>query len=181
MIAAAMATRTSKAPTYVDLARGGAEVQRQVDTAACTRLYTAVGEVHQISTALRFTLDEHGRPCVAGSTSASVTMDCQLCAEPVTLEVQADVEGVLAVSDGQAQAWRSADDPEHVVVVAGAELDVVELIEDALLLNLPMRVCADDECPRRPAMGYGDEGPTAAGPFEQLAELQRASTEPGSE
>ncbi len=182
MMAAAMATQDSKVPTYVDLARVGAEVERQVDAATCARLHTAVGDVHQVSAALKFTLDDHGRPCVQGTTLASVTMDCQLCAEPVTVEVSADVDGVLAASDGQAQAWRSADDPQHVVVVAGAELDVVELIEDELLLNLPIRVCADEACPRRPTMDYGEEEiERAASPFEQLAALQNSASSSSSE
>ena len=169
MIAAAMAARTPPVPTYTELAKVGARIERRVTAADCTRLHAAVAEVHDIEAVLDFSFDDAGRAAVQGTARAMVNMSCQLCAEPVALAINADVDGVLAGSDGEAQAWRSADDPPHIIIVAGAELDVVELIEDELLLQLPQRVCTDMDCEYRPLLSYGEAEDTRTNPFQALA------------
>ena len=183
MIAAAMAARTPPVPTYTELAKVGARIERRVAAADCGRLHAAVAEVHDIEAVLDFSFDDTGRASVHGTACATVKMNCQLCDEPVALAINADVDGLLAGSDGEAQAWRSADNPPDIIVVAGAEFDVVELIEDELLLQLPQRVCTDVECEYRPALSYGDkEAETEkANPFQQLAAWRDATDTSGNE
>jgi uncharacterized metal-binding protein YceD (DUF177 family) len=43
-----------------------------------------------------------------------------------------------------------------ILVVAGVNLDMVELVEDELLLALPDRVCTDDDCAHMPVMRFGE-------------------------
>ena len=57
-----------------------------------------------------------------------------------------------------------------------ADLDVVELIEDELLLSLPTSVCIDAGCVQRPKLAYGDaaaEDTQTENPFGILEKLKR--------
>ena len=181
MMAAAMAARIPPVPTYTELAKVGAQIERRIAAAECHRLQTAAADVHDINVTLTFSLDDAGRAAVHGTAQARVRLSCQLCAEPVARTIEAEVDGVLASSDGEAQAWRSADDPPHIIVVSGAELDVVELVEDELLLQLPQRVCTDADCEHRPALSYGDVEIAQASPFQELAAWRDASDASGNE
>ena len=98
MIAAAMAARTPPVPTYTELAKVGARIERRVAAADCGRLHAAAAEVHDIEAVLDFSFDDAGRATVHGTACATVQMSCQLCAEPVALAINADVDGVLAAS-----------------------------------------------------------------------------------
>ena len=180
MIAAAMAARKPPVPTYTELAKVGARLERRVAADDCTRLHAAAAEVHDVEAELSFSFDDAGRAVVRGTARARLELSCQLCAEPVVRTIVTDVDGVLAGSEGEAQAWRSADDPPHIIVVSGAEFDVVELIEDELLLQLPQRVCTDSDCERRPSLSYGEVDVAKANPFQELANWRDATDASGS-
>jgi uncharacterized metal-binding protein YceD (DUF177 family) len=177
MMAAAMTTRNSRAPTYADLARASAVVKRELAPAACSRLAEVVTELGMVSTELRFSLDAHQRVHVAGLAQATVGLACQLCTEPVTRVLQVELEGVLAASESQAEQWRVEHESDNVIVVTSDELDAAELVEDELLLQLPSRVCIDTTCERRPLLSYGpSDQPLAVEthkPFAALAELKK--------
>ncbi len=155
MIAAAMATRKSSTPLYADLVRAGASISREIQPNLCARLGDATLQVEQIKAQLEFAVDADQRPCVNGQVSAEVTMACHLCTQPVALEIVAPVEGALAMHEAQAQAWQEQDSALSIIEVSGQTLDVVELIEDELLLKLPLNVCRDEACENRPQLGYG--------------------------
>ena len=183
MIAAAMATRKSSVPLYADLARAGASISRAIQPDSCPRLGEAVLRVEQISARLEFAVDADQRPVISGQVSAEITMACHLCTQPVALAVAAPVEGALAMNEAQAQAWQEQDSALSIIEVSGQTLDVVELVEDELLLKLPLRVCSDEACENRPQLGYGPSDAEVRGfaaqheedsgnPFAALAQLQ---------
>ena len=186
MMAAAMTTRNVRVPTYIDLAKATAVVKRELPPAACTRLQAVVADLGTVSVELRFTLDAHQRVHVGGSVQTTAALECQLCSEPVSKPLQVELDGLLAVTEAQATAWRSEDDADNIIVVSSAELDAAELVEDELLLQLPAKVCVDSDCERRPVLSYGPaDEPTEEGthkPFAALSELkaslQNDSTEP---
>ncbi len=155
MIAAAMATRKSSAPLYADLARAGASISREIQPDSCARLGEATLQVAQINAQLEFAIDADQRPVINGQVRAEVTMACHLCTQPVALEVVAPVAGALAMHEAQAQSWQEQDSALSIIEVSGQTLDVVELVEDELLLKLPLRVCSDEACENRPQLGYG--------------------------
>ena len=65
------------------------------------------------------------------------------------MEIEAALAGLLAADEDQAQQW-SIDTPDvQIYLVAGGTLDLAELVEDELLLALPMRPCADEACVQR--------------------------------
>jgi len=175
MIAAAMTTRNSGSPMYADLAKAGAEIKRDIAPDTCARLKAMVADLQAVDTRLRFHMDEYGQVCVLGQASASAQLSCQLCAEPVTLQVRAELDGVLVYSEHEAQQLRETSQEHTAIIVSGPELNAVELVEDELLLQLPVQVCADINCERRPPMDYGPANEDAQTdtyrPFAVLAEL----------
>jgi len=176
MMAAAMTTRKSRAPTYVDLAKASAVVKRDLPPAACARLQAVVEDLGAVHAELRFTLDAEHRVRVGGSVETTVALECQLCAEPVSKPLRAEFDGLLAPTEAQASAWRAAGGSDNIIVVESAELDAAALVEDELLLQLPTKVCVESACERRPVMSYGPPGePVEAdtyNPFAALSELK---------
>ena len=158
MIAAAMTTHTKRAATYSELAKAHAVVNRELAPDACSRLRSMTMGLQAVRTVLEFAFDESERVFVRGVVEATVTLECQLCMEPMAYPMSLAVDAVLAESEGQAVAWRSDDSGVNIIVVSSAELDPVELVEDELLLHLPTRVCQMSECERRPQLSYGPDG-----------------------
>jgi DUF177 domain-containing protein len=166
----------SVAPTYVELAKAGAKIVREVPAQSCLRLAEECKSVASVKTELSFYWDKNSRIGVTGQAAADVELQCQLCIEPVARRLQASVDGVLARSEIEAQAWKEDDDTLDIIVVTGPQLDILELIEDELLLRLPSQVCVDSLCANRPALSYGeDQGQTTETykPFAALAELKQ--------
>jgi len=181
MIAAAMTSHKFSAPTYVDLAKAKAKIQRDIAPDQCERLQSMSIALSTVKADLGFSWDDQGRINVAGTTLAVMDLMCQACSAPVTLEVEADVVGILVRSELEAQMLKAGDDELKVIVVSGPELNEIELVEDELLLRLPSQICVDAECERRPKMSFGPAiGDSAASdksvntyrPFAGLAELQ---------
>ncbi len=178
MMAAAMTTRNSRAPTYVDLAKSQAVLTRELAPSACPRLRAVVLQLETVQAELRFGFDAEQRIQVTGSAEAEVEMACQLCSEPVRRHLSVEVEGLLAPTEEMADAWREAEGADNIVVVSTEELDAAELVEDELLLQLPSQVCTDADCENRPQLSYAppqahvpDE---AEKPFAALSSLKAA-------
>jgi len=175
MMAAAMTTRKSRAPTYIDLARAGAVVERELPAAACGRLAEVVVALEPVQLRLHFAFDDQQRMRVAGTVSTLVSLECQLCTEPVPLTLSARLDSLLAADEAQAEQWRAVDEDADIIVATSPELDAAELVEDELLLQLPSQICVDVECERRPPLRYGAaEVPEddRQRPFAALAQLK---------
>ena len=167
----------SAVPTYVELAKAGATIVRDIPAQSCPRLAAECKSVESVKVDLHFFWDEDARISVSGRAEAYVELDCQLCTEPVRSRLLAIVQGALARSESEAQAWRDVDDKLDIIVVAGPQLDILELVEDELLLRLPSQVCVDSKCANRPALSYGEDLTSTSTdthrPFAALADLKQ--------
>lgn len=104
--------------------------------------------------------------------SAGLVLECQRCLGPVPCAVQAQ-RSFLFVS-GEAAAAELDADCEDDVLALTRSLDVQELIEDELLLSLPL-VPRHAACPQPLVASTGDAGePEEArpNPFAALAALK---------
>lgn len=180
--APAMATPKNSVPTYADLARTGAVLQRTLQSAAWTRLQRLVTRLSDVDVRLSFSIGEPGVPEVEGSADMQCRIPCQWCADPVAKAVSVSFDYWVTGSETEAAALterRRPGDPE-VVLVDTERLDPVELLEDELILQLPTRVCTEVNCPKRPAASYGvdlEPAEAAQGPFAALAVLRDESGE----
>jgi uncharacterized metal-binding protein YceD (DUF177 family) len=85
----------------------------------------------------------------------------------VPYNLRTTFNATIASTEEQAEYWSSGEESAdlNIVVIEGPRLDIVELVEDELLLDLPGQVCVDLNCVNRPSMVY-DDGASDA-PFEQ--------------
>lgn len=103
--------------------------------------------------------------------SARVARECQRCLQPVLLPLEVDRE-MLFVDDEATAAELDAEAEEDVLAVS-AQFDLLALVEDELLLALPI-VPRHDTCPAPltvPAADLAEE--PKANPFAALAALKR--------
>lgn len=117
------------------------------------------------------------------AANANLALECQRCLQPVTvpLEIERSFRFVHDEDEAEALDAESEDD----VLVLERTLDSQQLVEDELLLSLPV-VALHDECPDPlplPADEFDDEEEEPENPFAALAVLKRdpgEGGEPGS-
>lgn len=92
---------------------------------------------------LQFGVDEQKISYIKGHLDTTVTLQCQRCMEPYNYEIMADF--VLGIANTLLEANAFPEQYEPVLVKEGS-LALRELIEDELILNLPIvpRHEADD-------------------------------------
>jgi len=97
---------------------------------------------------LRFDKNDAGHCVINGTVSATLSMQCQRCLEGTSVHVQSDL--AIQVAEDEAQAGKieeaSTDplDSLEVVVCDNGELDLLSLIEDELIMSLPIVANHDD-------------------------------------
>lgn len=114
--------------------------------------------------------------------TAQVVRVCQRCLQTVALPLEVDQR--IRFVKGEALAARLDGEGEGDVLALSASLDLHELIEDELLLQLPV-VPKHDECRHPAAMQDKPEGmdavdSAAASPFAALASLKGRDSGPSS-
>ena len=105
----------------------------------------------------------------------ALRMTCQRCLQPVTVVL--DVRPSLRFVRGESQAEALDEDSEEDVLALGAALDLQPLVEDELILALPL-VPGHETCAEPLPMSAGDDAATAEAPspaFATLASLLRDS------
>jgi len=127
-----------------------------------------------VSASLQFGRDEDDRRRVTGHVSASLSLPCQRCLEPVTYQIDARVDLVMVWDEEQMKAL-----PEHLdpMMISEDKVPLAELLEEELLLALPL-VALHDTCPtslvREHAQTDADAGAVKPdNPFAVLAKLKR--------
>jgi uncharacterized protein len=102
---------------------------------------------------------------------ARVMRECQRCLQPVALDLNVN-RHLRFVADEQTAAALDADSEDDVLALSGP-FDLLSLIEDELLLALPL-VPMHSQCPQPlPAAEPDAAAEEAAHPFAALAALKR--------
>jgi DUF177 domain-containing protein len=159
------------------LARQGAQLDGELAWDALPRLVAAVStpDGTGVHYSVEFAVDADGGLRIEGECSAQVVLRCQRCMGDVTVKVVAPVQ--VAVTQG-AEEWRRLDpgvDP--VELDEDGRIDLESLLEDELLLALPLVPMHEDaDCHAGDAQEeqHGDE---AFRPFAALDGLIRRSDE----
>ena len=150
-----------------------AVVQGEVALSALPRLAAQLQltDEARASVVLAFRIDEQGRRCIAGTVVATLPLQCQRCLEVVDVPVSSELALALVWSDEQAAQLSRTLDP---VLMTAPELDLYALVEEELLLALPLvpqhpvgqcaaPAAAQDELPAQPVRDN---------PFQVLANLK---------
>lgn len=180
-------------PHALDLrkaAQRGLRIEAQLAPSELPRLRALLaGDEGTIRTLITCARDEQQRPVVEVGVEASLSVRCERCLQPFPSTVRS--KSVLAVvwSDDQARALPAELEP----LVAAEAVDLREVIEDELVLAMPMFSYHDDTaCVERleagPALDavFGEEAQVAQteprkNPFAVLAGLRRSPQDPAGE
>jgi uncharacterized protein len=96
--------------------------------------------VHELngdaSVQLEFGVDEFGRKTMAGRISAEVQMRCERCLGEVVVALESDVNVGLVRTENEAKEL--PEDLEPLVLVKDEPVSLSELVEDELILSLPI-------------------------------------------
>src|SRR5699024_10551094 len=93
-----------------------------------------------IAVSLVFEEDAQRRVMISGCVETELMLECQRCLQPVRSLVSATVAGMVVVTDDAAAMVPRSQEP---VMAEGESLDLHELVEDEILLALPMTVQCD--------------------------------------
>jgi uncharacterized protein len=130
--------------------------------AAFARLADSGASVAEIDYAVEGGTNAAGRPRLQVRAEGMVVLTCQRCLQPFSLPIAADAE--LELAESLAAGAGAEDEVDRVV--ASRNMDVAALVEDELLLALPM-IALHEHC----APPAKDDGPKIS-PFAGLAALK---------
>ncbi|MCX4029433.1 DUF177 domain-containing protein [Endozoicomonas sp. SM1973] len=134
----------------------------------------------EVEVDLNFFQDAEGHFNISGQLTAQVQMTCQRCLEPVSLSVTSDIQLAVVWSD---ESGKQLPDDLDPIVVADEHLSLARLIDEELILNLPI-VPAHEDPVCQPQMEWLDpdaeDDSTVSeqpkNPFAVLASLKKSKT-----
>lgn len=186
-------SRFARAPRALDVAafcRDGASMEGALPLSGAPRLAesllrpadgAAEGPVQWHAAGSMQAVSGGAQQCVVDlAIRATATLECQRCLQPMALPLV--VERRFRFVPGEDEAARLDDELEEDVLALSPRFDLLALVEDELLLALPL-VPRHEACPNPPAalgMGAGQAAtgsePSEEGeshPFAALAALRR--------
>ena len=146
------------------LARDRGTVSGTLGIGALPRLAASGCEAATLRYRVRGAVNAAGRPCLAVAASGVALLACQRCLDPVEFPVELSVELELAASEREIV---EADDDVDRVLATNA-MDVAALVEDEVLLVLPMAPMHE-----RCEPDAGQRAANRAAPFAALAGLRK--------
>jgi uncharacterized protein len=124
-----------------------------------------------VKVSLNFGVDQERIRFVTGTAETTVKMVCQRCMEPVTLGLNAEMNIGIVADDEAAKQLPRYYDPN---VVDGPKQDLYQLIEEELILTLPL-IAQHQDCVVKTEYGEIADSPSDSekdNPFNVLAQLK---------
>ncbi len=129
------------------LADQGARIEGRLELSNMSRLVEFLSSIQgSADFCLQFGRDSGGTRFIHSEIAANLMLKCQRCGQPVQVacELKADLSPVL--TDSQAKQLQTDYEP---LVTQGEPVSLLEMVEDELVLNLPMIAKHDyGECPQ---------------------------------
>lgn len=146
----------------------GGHLAGSVAIAALGRLADVIADgAGELACSLDGGRDEDGKPYLHLRVEGVLHLSCQRCLSAMPFDVGIDSR-LLLVAPGQEWPDEELSDDENDMIEADAALAVLPLIEDEVLLALPIAPRHED-C-RPPLADGGDKKPS---PFAALADLKK--------
>ncbi|MCA0891913.1 YceD family protein [Microbulbifer agarilyticus] len=173
-------SQKSALPRRIDarkLVQRGQELDGIVPHDALPRLTASTESIEgDVTVSLAFARDLQRHQVATGHLELTVNLLCQRCLQPVSELIEADVALGFVWSEEQGNALPKSLDP---VIQDGDELDLYQVLEDEILLNLPMVAYHDWDCVAHEAFQSQSEEPEAEeqreNPFKVLEQLKGSS------
>lgn len=156
-------------------AQHGLQVAGEIPVDALQRLGAVAQSVQAVEVSLQFGVAETKHRVVTGQYNSRVVMQCQRCLEPVELHLTGAISLAMVWSEDDAKQLPSEYEPW---VVAQDQADLYEIIEEELLLALPLVPAHDYDCMDRTALApkVVAEPSKHNNPFQVLARLKGSPT-----
>jgi uncharacterized protein len=148
-----------------------AHFDRKIAGSDLERLSECCLSIDLVEANIRFGRDEQGRPILSGSINAAIVLECQRCLEPMSYTSTKDIYLVLVWDEAQGKALPKNLDPW---IVGEGEVDLVEIIEEDILLSLPVVAKHEHDCLDLSLVDQSSEaesGQEKHNPFSVLADL----------
>jgi uncharacterized protein len=163
------------------LAQDGAPVSQTTALSIFERL-SAEGVMPEAPSPVVWRVQAQMRPAAGGdeavwmhlTAQTCLALTCQRCMAPVVTPLQADQWYRFVADEDTAMA--EDDEAEEDLLVMAPQFDLLSLIEDELLMALPL-VPMHDTCPAAPALSAGEddlsEPEARPNPFAVLGQLKK--------
>ncbi len=170
------ATDNTQLPRLIDprkFAQQGLSLAGQVPVPELSRLVEAsLSESDVVEVALDFDVDGERHRLITGDASCELTVTCQRCLEPVKIELKAHLNLAIVWDEDRAKQLPKSLDP---VILGEGQADLYTIIEDELLLNLPMVSYHKEDCIEQTSFGDDETEAsveTSSNPFQVLEQLK---------
>lgn len=144
------------------LAERGVRIEGEILLGALPNLVTMLADKEgSLKVDLQFENDEQRIRTIKGTAGGKVSMTCQRCLEPVEIEIEAKFNLAVAPTEEHAKSLPRYYDP---LIVEGDELELPGMVEEELILSLPI-VPYHDDCSVQTS--FGDEASTDSDPVSE--------------
>lgn len=153
-----------------------ARYEGYVELSEMPRLCEALADDRgQVVFELQFGVDEEGHPFLEGHCESDVTLTCERCLGTMPLQLSSDFQVGMVYSDEQAKHLAKRYEP---VIVHSEILDATSILEDEMILSLPMYAMHENaDCAgtsRELAAEDGSQSDEVKdNPFSVLAQLKK--------
>ncbi|WP_297325666.1 YceD family protein [Nitrosomonas sp.] len=121
--------------------------------------------------------DKNNKPCLHLEVKGEIHLKCQRCLDKLTHVV--DLQAFFRLVKNEAELNQADDDDTIDAILATSDLDVFDLIEEEIILSLPISSChPDNECkihlPGSIESNIDDQSHSAH-PFATLAKFKKTN------
>lgn len=148
------------------------ELQGFIAISALPRLAEALASSEgEVAVDLAFGINDEGARVLTGTAKAEVYVICQRCLEAMPLALEGELSLAVVWDEEQAKSLPKHLDPW---ITGEGSADLYEIVEEELLLNLPMVAYHEEACVDVASFSSGEaEEPEAApNPFSVLEQLK---------
>lgn len=123
----------------------------------------------EIEVIFEFTLNEYRNASIKGHIETNLTLQCQRCLEPVIQFIDLDFDLLIDSSDIEIKSFQ-----QETVYTDEGYLDMFKLIEDELMLALPLIMKHEDSSCNPYLLSGSEDSPvvTTNNPFAVLGSLK---------
>lgn len=172
-----MSSAASKSvlPRFVDprkFAQQGLSLNGTIVLSELARLAElSLDDAAEVEVALDFGVDEQRHRLVTGTASCVLSLMCQRCLEPVDVSIDAVLNLAVVWDEERAGQLPKSLDP---LILGEGQADIYTVVEDELLLNLPIASYHGEECVERTSFGddEAEEAEVTENPFQVLEQLK---------
>lgn len=140
---------------------------------ALPRLQEAATAIHRVHAEIEFSIGDQGKKLLTGRVSGDLDLICQRCLEPLGTQVSSDLTLAVVWDEEGAKQLPAACDPW---ITGEGEGDLYEILEEELLLSLPVVALHETDCVDHALFSSGDvtddEAEKKPNPFQVLKQLK---------